>query len=149
MRKWRYRKVLSIKNHLPGGFKIITLSCERSRETPSPSVGPNRHSAVNIGGTTIHSVLGMKPVSKLLGLSDEMKASSRNRSSEFRMVLIDELSMVSSGLFYQVHARLEEIFLCTVSVPFTGLAVVFWVTFYSCLQSEVSQYMFVLVSMIK
>ena len=40
------------------------------------------------------------------------------------MVLIDELSMVSSDLFYQIHARLVEIFLCTVTVAFAGLGVV-------------------------
>ena len=40
------------------------------------------------------------------------------------MVLIDELSMVSSDLFYQIHARLVEIFLCTVTVAFFGLTVV-------------------------
>ena len=40
------------------------------------------------------------------------------------MILIDELSMVSSDLFYQVHARLLQVFLCSVSVVFAGLAVV-------------------------
>ena len=53
-----------------------------------------------------------------------MKASLRNRLSKVRMVLIDELSMVSSDLFYQIHAKLVEIFLCTVIVAFAGLAVV-------------------------
>ena len=52
-----------------------------------------------------------------------MKASLRNRLSKVRMVLIDELSMVSSDLFYQIHANLVEIFLCTVIVAFAGLAV--------------------------
>ena len=40
------------------------------------------------------------------------------------MVLIDELSMVSSDLFYQIHARLVEIFFCNLTVAFSGLAVV-------------------------
>ena len=52
-----------------------------------------------------------------------MRASLRNRLSKVRMVLIDELSMVSSDLFYQIHANLVEIFLCTVIVAFAGLAV--------------------------
>ena len=80
--------------------------------------------AVNVGGTTIHSGLGINPGPKLLDLSDKMKASLRNSLSEVRMVLIDELSMVSSDLFYQIHARLVEIFLCTVTVAFAGLGVV-------------------------
>ena len=54
-----------------------------------------------------------------------MKASLRNRLTEVRMVLIDELSMVSSDLFYQIDARLVEIFLCNVTVAFSGLEVVF------------------------
>ena len=84
---------------------------------------PTGISAVNIGGTTIHSDLGIKPGPKWFGLSDKMKASLRNTLSEVRMVLIDELLMVSSDLFYQ-DARLLEIFLCTVSVAFSGIAVV-------------------------
>ena len=54
-----------------------------------------------------------------------MKASLKNRLTEVRMVLTDELSMVSSDLFYQIHARLVDIFLCNVTVAFSGLAVVF------------------------
>ena len=73
-------------------------------------MGPTGISAVNIGGATIHSGLGIKPGLKLLGFSDKMKASLRNRLYEVRMILIDKLSMVSSDLFYQVHARLLEIF---------------------------------------
>ena len=44
---------------------------------------PTDISAVNIG-TTIHSVLGIKPGVKLLGLSDKMKASLRNKLSEVK-----------------------------------------------------------------
>ena len=35
-------------------------------------------SAVNIGGTTIHSGIWIKSVSKLLGLNNKSKAASRN-----------------------------------------------------------------------
>ena len=57
-------------------------------------LGPTGISAVNIGGTTIHSGRGIKPGVKLLGLSDKMKASLRNTLSEVKMVIIDEFSMV-------------------------------------------------------
>ena len=112
-------------------------------------LGPTGISAVNMGGTTIHSGLGIKPGPKLLGFSDKMKASLRNRLSEVRLVLIGELSMVSSDIFNQVYARLLEIFLCAVSVAFAGLAVALLGIFYSCLQSGVSQYMTVLMNIIK
>ena len=73
-------------------------------------LGSTGISVVNIGCTTIHSALGINPGPKLLGLSDKMKASLRSRLSEVMMVLIDELSMVLSDLFYQVHVRLQQIF---------------------------------------
>ena len=37
---------------------------------------------INIGGTTIHSGLGIKPGTKVLGLNDKSKATFRNRLSE-------------------------------------------------------------------
>ena len=43
VRQWRYRKVSSNKNYLPGCFKTITLSCQRSIETLCSSVASNRH----------------------------------------------------------------------------------------------------------
>ena len=49
-------------------------------------LGPTGMSAVNIGGATIHSGLGIKPGPKLLGLTDKMKASLRNRLSEVSMI---------------------------------------------------------------
>ena len=81
-------------------------------------------SAVNIGGAAFNSGRGIKPDPKLLGLSDKMKTSLRKRLSEVKMILIGELSIFLSELFYQVHARLLECFFCTVSAAFAGMAVV-------------------------
>ena len=81
-------------------------------------------STVNIGGTTIYSGLGIKPGVKLLGLRGKIKASSRNKLSEVKMVITDELSMVSRDLFFQINARLLEIFMCSIAVEPAGLAVV-------------------------
>ena len=87
-------------------------------------MGPTGISAVNIVGTIIHSGLGIKPGVKLLGLSDKMKTSLRNALSEVKMVIIDEFSMVSSDLFFNINARLLEIFMCSTAVEFAGLTVV-------------------------
>ena len=87
-------------------------------------MGPTGISAVNIVGTIIHSGLGIKPGVKLLGLSDKMKASLRNKLSEVKMVIIDEFSMVSSDLFFKINTRLLEIFMCSTAVEFAGLTVV-------------------------
>ena len=94
--------------------------------------GPTGISGVNIGGTTIHSGLAIKPDPKLLGLPHKMKTSLTDRLSKVRMVLIDELSMVSRDLFYQIHARLVEIFLCTVTVAFASWQLCSWMIFYCC-----------------
>ena len=74
-------------------------------------LGPTGISAVNIGGTTIHSGLGIKPGAKLLGLNDKSKAALRNRLSEVKFLIIDELSMVSSDLWTDTDSRLGKKFM--------------------------------------
>ena len=62
-------------------------------------------SGVNIGGTTIHSGLGIKPGIRLLGLNEKSKAAVRNKLSEVKLLIIDELSMVSSELWEDINSR--------------------------------------------
>ena len=45
----------------------------------------------------------------------------RNKLSEVRLIIIDEISMVSSVLFVQVNQRLTEIFRNSGKQPFAGL----------------------------
>ena len=61
-------------------------------------LGPTGISAGNIGGTIIHSDFGIKPRKKLLGLNEKSKAALRKRLSELELLIIDEISMVSSNL---------------------------------------------------
>ena len=68
-------------------------------------------SAVYIGGATFHSGLGVKNGIKLLGLNDKSKGASRNRLSEVKFLIIDELSMVSSDLWTDIDSILGEIFM--------------------------------------
>ena len=58
-----------------------------------------RISAVNIGWKTIHLALRIKPGAKLLGCSDKSKTSLRNEVSEVKLIMIDEISMISSELW--------------------------------------------------
>ena len=97
------------------------------KEPDKPRVlllGPTGISAVNICVTTIHCGHGIKPGVKLLGLSDKIKASLRNKLSEVKMVIADKFSMVSNDLFLKINARLLEIFICSTAVEFAGLTVV-------------------------
>ena len=80
-------------------------------------------SEVNIGGTTIHSGLGIKPGTKLLGLNDKSKAALRKRLSEVKFLIIDKLFMVSSNLWTDIDSTLREIRMMIPEKAFAGLSV--------------------------
>ena len=72
-----------------------------------------------------NSAVIIKLVTKLCGLSDKVKASSiRNKLPEVKVLMMDEVSMVSSDLWSEIDARLSEIFLLSIELPFAGLSVV-------------------------
>ena len=108
-------------------YQAVTKTFQRiCKDAEKPSVlllGPTGISAVNIGGTTIHSALGIKPGAKMNGLSERAKAAIRNKLSEVKLIMIDEISMVSSDLWTDVDARLAEIFK-TYDLPFAGLSMI-------------------------
>ena len=91
--------------------KTLLYHCKDPEKPRVLLLGPAGISAVNIGGTTIHSGLGIKPGTNLLGLNDKSKAVLRNRLSVVKLLIIDEFSMVSSDLWTDIDSRLEEIFM--------------------------------------
>ena len=103
----------------------ITLLCH-CKDPEKPRVlllGSTGISAVNIGGTAIHSDLAIKPGTKLFGLNGKSKVTLRNRLSEMKFLIIDELSMVSSDLSTDIDSRLGEIFMMIPEKAFAGLSV--------------------------
>ena len=86
-------------------------------------LGATGIAAVNIVGTIIHSGLRIKPGIKQLCLNDKSKAALRNRLSEVKFLIIDELSMVSSDLWTDIDWRLREIFVMIPKKKFAGLSV--------------------------
>ena len=78
---------------------------------------------INIDGTKIHTALGINVGHKLYPLNDCQRGILRNNLSEIKFIIIDEISMVSSVLFYQVYQRLNEIFGVSTDLPFVGLPV--------------------------
>ena len=104
-------------------LKTLLYHCKDPEKPRVLLLGPTGISAVNIGGTTIHSGLGIKPGIKLLGLNDKPKAALRNKLSEVKFLIIDELSMVSSNLWIDINSRLEEIFVIIPEKAFAGLSV--------------------------
>ena len=66
--------------------KTLLCECKDPDKARVLLLGPKGISAVNIGGTTIHSGLQIKSGRKLLGLNDKSKATLRNRLSEVKVV---------------------------------------------------------------
>ena len=84
----------------------------RSGDPTKPRVlllAPKGVAVININGNKVHYGLHIPCRHKLLPLNIENKAQLRNKYSEVELVIIDEISMVSSNLFYQIHKRLNEI----------------------------------------
>ena len=87
-------------------------------------LAPNGVGVINFNGTTIHSGLEINVGSKLYPLNDQQRAAFRNKLSEVRFIIKDEISMASSVLFYQVNQRLNETFGYSGNEPFAGLPVI-------------------------
>ena len=90
-------------------------------------MAPTGVAAINIDGTTIHTALNI-PVGSfgknLSPLSDKMKSSLRNKLADLKVIIIDEISMVSNDLLFYVHLRLNEIFSSVKNEPFAGVTVI-------------------------
>ena len=103
--------------------KTLFHHCKEPEKPNVLLLGPAGIPGVNIGGTTIHSGLGIKPGTKLLGVNHRYKASLRNSLSEVKLLIIDELSLVSSDLWTDVESILGEIFIMIPEKTFAGLSV--------------------------
>ena len=103
-------KVLMYKGGNPEKPRILLLA-------------PTGVAAVNIDGTTIHTALGINVGGKLYPLNDRQRGILRNKLAEVKFIIIDEISMVSNVLLYQVHQRLNVIYGCSAELPFAGLPV--------------------------
>ena len=77
--------------------------------------------AKNIGGTTFHSGLNFKFGTDMFEFSSEKLDVTRKNLEYVEVVIVDEFSMVSSDNLYNLHKRLQEIFMS--DEPFGGRAV--------------------------
>ena len=91
------------KSHL---IKVIhmalnKLSLYKSRDPDKPRIlllTPTGVAAINIGDTTIYTVLGIGIGSKLVPFGEKQKVKLRVKLSTTKLIIIDEISMVSSEL---------------------------------------------------
>ena len=96
-------------------------------------MAPTRVAAINIDGTTVHTALNI-PVGhfgkNLPSLSDKMRSTLRNRLADLKVIIIDEIPMVSNNLVYYIHLRLNEIFGTADIELFAGLTILAVVDFF-------------------
>ena len=75
-----------------------------------------------IGGTTYHTGLGLNYGHNLIALSVQKLDKMRNDLDDLKLLIIDEMSMVSADTLYVIHERLCTIFRST--EPFAGKSIV-------------------------
>ena len=61
-------------------------------------------------------------VLELLGLNEKSKAALKNSLSEVKLLIIDELSMVSSDLWTNTYSGFREIFMMVPEKAFAGFS---------------------------
>jgi hypothetical protein len=62
--------------------------------------------ACNIDGMTLHTCLSLPFGNQFYSLPDEKRDDMRNKLSDLRFFIIDEISMVKPDLLYQVKKKL-------------------------------------------
>ena len=80
--------------------------------------------SANINGQTMHSLFGFKFGTKFISLADQKREETRCRFRNLKVVIIDEISMVSADLFYIFDLKMREIM--QINTPFGGLAIFFF-----------------------
>ena len=89
---------------------------------------PTDAAAININQITIHSGLNIPCREKLMTMSDQNRGELLNKYSKVQIIIIDEISMVSGKVFYEVHQRLNEIFSSLQICHFADCGVLYPVT---------------------
>ena len=77
--------------------------------------------SANINGQTLHSLFGFKFGTTFLSMTEKQRADKRLLFRNLRCIIIDEISMVSADLLYNLDLRLREITM--VDTVFGGLSV--------------------------
>ena len=72
-------------------------------------LAPTGVAANNIGGTTIHTGLDFKIGKKYIPLSSESHQTLSKLMENVKVLIIDELSMISADQFYNVNKRMQSI----------------------------------------
>lgn len=88
--------------------KILLYHCKNPKKPTVPLLGSTGVSAINIGGMNIHSGRRIKPETNLHALNGKLKRALRNRISEVKSLVIDELSIALSDFWINVYYSWKE-----------------------------------------
>ena len=95
--------------------------------------------SANINGQTLHSLFSFKFGTTFLSMPEKTRAAKRLLFRNLRCVIVDEISMVSADLFYNLDLRLREITM--VDTVFGGVSVFVFGDLYQ-LQPPKARYVF-------
>ena len=76
-----------------------------------------------LGGITIHGAFDFRFGNEITSSSDKKLAELRENLSELQLIIIDEMSLVSSGMLYKIDHKLKEIFVMRRNIPFAGIGI--------------------------
>ena len=105
--------------------KILTKAGDKLDKPHLLICAPTGMAAKNVDGATLHSVFDFKFGNEHVSLSDKKLAIARDMLSELKLIIIDEISMVSADMLYKIHLRLCEIFPDHEDEPYAGIGMVF------------------------
>jgi hypothetical protein len=77
-----------------------------------------------LGGITIHGAFDFRFGNEITSSSDKKLAELRENLSELQLIIIDEMSLVSSDMLYKINAKLKEIFHLRKNIPFAGIGMI-------------------------
>ena len=77
------------------------------------------------GGITIHGAFDFNFGHEITSSGDKKLAELRENLSELRLIIIDEMSLVSADMLYKIEAKLKEIFHLRKEIPFAGIGMMF------------------------
>ena len=76
------------------------------------------------GGATIFGAFDFKFGIDITASGDKKLAELRENLSELKLIIIDEMSLVSSDMLYKIDAKLKEVFHLKKELPFAGVGIV-------------------------
>ena len=100
-----------------------------------PSVllmAPTGVATININGTTVNTALAIPREcgNNVPAMSDQRRTQMRLSLAELKLIIIDEISMVSNMGLLHIHQRLKEIFVTPNSELFSGISVLVFGDFF-------------------